>query len=429
MEKTKTTTTARLSKIFLTAIIVSFAVFVFQNIKHASSADCNLLTGDDKDKCEELEKKAKAYQDLIDIKNKQQDTLQRQLDLINLEQSKNQTDITLIRQKSDILNQQISELEIQIVAKENLVKYQRSMLSGLMQSYYEDYQEGVLNIVLINKNFSDILNQSDYVGQASARLKDILATIDAAKTDLEKEQNLLVEEKRENEDLKNQLQDKKDSLSSNEFQKQTLLSKTAGEEAKYQELLAKVEQQKLELFDFGTASNLSDVLGSVSSYSKPPSKYWDNDNFYYQWDSRWANKKIGGTKYLMKDFGCAVTSVAMAYQFSGKNYSPQTILASADFTNQALIYWPSGWVKRTFNSSIVDSKLKEGKVVIVHIKKGSSAGHFVVIHHKPKDFNSINDYVVHDPYFGANLYLGTSRALVGKLGTDSSTTIDQMVIY
>ncbi len=68
----------------------------------------------------------------------------------------------------------------------------------------------------------------------------------------------------------------------------------------------------------------------------------------------------------MKDFGCAVTSVAMAYQFNGKNYTPQTVLSSADFTSQALIYWPAGWKKLAFNSTIVDGQLKNGKVVIVH---------------------------------------------------------------
>ncbi|HEX7586306.1 MAG TPA: hypothetical protein VF390_01590, partial [Patescibacteria group bacterium] len=250
-----------------------------------------------------------------------------------------------------------------------------------------------------------------------------------AKANLEAEQNSLADTKRKNEDLKNQMEDKKYDLQSNENQKQSLLSKTAGEEAKYQELLAKVEQQKLELFDFGTASNLSDVLDSVSSYPKPLSKYWDSSHFYYQWDSRWANKKIGGTKYLMKDFGCAVASVAMAYQFNGKNYTPQAVLANADFTSQALIYWPAGWVKRAFDSGVVDSQLKNGKVVIVHIKKGSSAGHFVVIHHKPSNFKTINDYVVHDPYFGANLYLGTSRALMGAMNPRSGTVIDQMVMY
>lgn len=410
-------------------IILIFAVFVFPNTQKAEGSDCTILTGDAHKQCDDLENKAKAYQDLIDIKNKQQDTLQKQMDLIDLEQSRNQQDLSVINLKATDLSQKIKDLEIQILGKETLIKYQKSILAGLMQSYYEDYQEGVLNIVLINKNFSEVMSQSDYLGQTSARLKDVLATIDATKTDLEKEQNLLVESKRENEDLQNQLQDKKDSLSSNEFQKQNLLSKTAGEEAKYQDLLAKVEQQKLELFDFGAVSNLNDVVGSVSSYKKPDAKYWDNDNFYLQWDSRWANKKIGGTKYLMKDFGCAVTSVAMAYQFKGNNYTPQTVLTSADFTSQALIYWPAGWVKRAFDSGVVDSQLKNGKVVIVHIKKGSSAGHFVVIHHKPSNFKNINDYVVHDPYFGANLYLGTSRALMGAMNPRSGTVIDQMVLY
>ena len=39
------------------------------------------------------------------------------------------------------------------------------------------------------------------------------------------------------------------------------------------------------------------------------------------------------------------------------------------------------------------------------------------------------DYIVHDPYFGPNLYLGTSKALVGKIGVDSKVSVNQMIVY
>lgn len=395
----------------------------------AFSTDCDQLSGDAKAKCEAYDKKIKTNCQMIEIKRKQGNTLEKQMLLIDIEQQKNQIELQKTQAKDADLSQQIADLEQEIKYKENLIKYQQLILAGLMQSYYEYDQEGVLKLVMANKNLSDVFNQGDYIEQSSDRVSEVLSTIKKEKAELQEKYDVLKNKKEESERVKKELEDKKANLQYTENQKQSLLTQTQGEEAKYQKLLARVEAQKSELFDFSTASNLDDVIGSVSSYKKPDSKYWNSDNFFSQRDSRWANKKIGGTKYLMKDFGCAVTSVAMAYQFDGKNYTPQTVLSSAGFTNQALIYWPAGWVKRGFNSSVVDDKLKDGKVVIVHIKKGSSAGHFVVIHHKPSDFKNINDYVVHDPYFGANLYLGTSRALVGKLGTNSSTSIDTMITY
>jgi len=100
-----------------------------------------------------------------------------------------------------------------------------------------------------------------------------------------------------------------------------------------------------------------------------------------------------------------------------------------------LIQWPGAWSPSislassvshgNINWKTVDAALKAGHLVIVFIQKTNGrGGHYVVIHNKDS-----HDYVVHDPYFGPNLYLGTSRALVGKLGADSGTTVNQMIIY
>jgi len=435
MEKTKRKKIVRFKQIFAAAIILILAVFVSQNVRKAESSDCDLLTGDDKKKCEELEKKAAAYQDLIDIKNKQQSTLQKQMDLIDLEQSKNQQDLKIIHSKAEDLSQQIKDLEIQILAKENLIKYQKSILTGLMQSYYEDYQEGVLNIVLINKNFSEVLNQSDYLEQTSARLKDILATIEIAKDELENEQNSLADAKRKSEELKDQLEDKKYSLQSNENQKQSLLSKTQGEEAKYQQLLARVEQQKLELFNFGASGNAADVLASVGKYPKPDSKNWASTSWYFsQRDPRWGNKTIGNSSSLMKDYGCAVSAVSMVFKYHGASIDPGKMSKQPIFYYD-LIKWPTTWspnidlVSSTAHSGVswsaVDKYVKNKQPVIIYIKKTSGGGgHYVVIHGKDS-----KDYIVHDPYFGANLYLGTSNALMGAMNPKSGTVNDQIIVY
>lgn len=381
------------------------------------------------DNCEGLEKKAKIYEDLIKLKNKQQSALADQLDSINSEQAKTLTQLQAAQTQVQTLQQQIDSLEQDIKDKGALMELQKKMLAGFMQSYYEYDQQGVLPVVLANKDFSDVFNQADYLQQSGSKVSTTLAEILAIRQSLRDNQDALKQKKIASDNAKADLIDKKESLQATENQKTNLLAQTQGEEEKYKQLLARVEAQKQELFDFSTASNLDDVVGSVDSYTKPDNKYWDSDNFFSQRDSRWGDAKIGGTKYLMKDFGCAVTSVAMMYQFNGKNYTPKTILSRADFTSQALIYWPDGWKSTSFDAGAVDNQLKDGNVVIVHIKKGSTAGHFVVIHHKPSNYKSINDYVVHDPYFGANLYLGTSRALIGRLGKDGSTTIDKMIIY
>lgn len=419
-------------QLFLTAAIFGLALF---SLVRADDIDCSQLTGDDKKKCEILEEKAEDYQDLIDIKNKQQTTLQKQMEIINTEQARTQAELVVTKSKAEDLTGKIDDLERDISYKEDLISYQKLILVGMMQSYYEYYQQGVLDIVLINRDFSEVLDQADYLEQTSTKVNEILDSIQKSKADLESEQKALEQKKQESERLKQELEHKKQDLLMTESQKQNLLVQTQGEEAKYQQLLSRVEAQKRELFNFSEASNLAEVSASVGNYAKPDSKYWASTSWYFsQKDSRWGDKNIGNSSSLMKDYGCAVTSVSMAFKFAGASIDPGKMAKQKIFYYD-LIKWPASWepdiklassiYHGNINWKTVDKEIADDHPVIVFIKKTNGrGGHYVIIHNKDK-----KDYIVHDPYFGSNLYLGTSRALVGALGANSSTTIDQMIIY
>lgn len=430
--KTKNSRIALFFQLFLTAAVFGLALF---SSVLADDIDCSQLMGDDKKKCEILEKKAEDYQDLIDIKNKQQTTLQKQMQIIDTEQVRTQVELASTKTQAEELEVKISDLERDISYKEDLVSYQRLILIGMMQSYYEYYQQGVLDLVLINRNFSSILNQADYMQQTSMKVNEILDGIQKAKAELESEQNDLEQKKQESEKLKQELEQKKKDLQTSEAQKQNLLTQTQGEEAKYQQLLTRVEAQKKELFNFSEASNLAEVDASVGSYAKPDSKYWASTSWYFsQKDSRWGNKTIGNSSSLMKDYGCAVTSVSMAFKFAGASIDPGRMAKQKIFYYD-LIKWPATWEPDislassishgNINWKTVDKEIAADHPVIVFIRKTNGrGGHYVVIHNKDS-----KDYIVHDPYFGSNLYLGTSRALVGALGANSGTVVDQMIIY
>ncbi|MCX6763151.1 MAG: C39 family peptidase [Candidatus Moranbacteria bacterium] len=426
------------TSILVLAVLI-LLIFIPLKIQAADDLKCSELDGDAKKECKDLEAKAQEYQALIDLKNKQQNTLENQLLLIDLEQKRNQTDFQAAQKAVESLNGQIESLESDINNKEKIVKYQREILTGIVRSYYEEHQQGLLDLVLTEKDFSEVLSQSDYLGQSGVKLKEILAEILEAKTALERERNELVEKKKQHEDVKEKLDIRKEALDNNENQKQSLVVQTQGEEAKYQKLLVRVEEQKLELFDFSSAGNSDEVKASVKNYAKPDSKYWASTSWYYaQTDSRWGDKRIGNSKSLMKDYGCAVTSLAMVFKKQGASVSPSS-LASQKMFYYDLIKWPGSWspdIKLAssighgnINWKTVDSEIAKGNPVIVYIKRSRGGGHYVVIHNVVIHNKDSKDYVVHDPYFGANLYLGTSKSLVGKIGADSSTKVDQMIVY
>lgn len=437
MDKTNKKTENSAKKVVLLVAILGLLLFNSKNAAQGVSCEsaaiisCANLSKDDAIKC--LNKIADECRNLKEIKSQQQDTLQTQLDLINTEQQRNQIELQVTQKKAETVSQQINDLEQQVAEKEKQIQYQKTILVGLMQTYYDYYQQGILNIVLLNKDLSNFFNQSDYIEQSSTKINDVLGSIRDAKNNLEGEQLDLQQKKAEMDRLKGDLQDRNYYLEANESQKQSLIVKTQGEEAKYKDLLAQVERQKLELFDFSSASNLGEVSASVDSYQAPDKKY-STDWYFSQKDSRWADERIGLSSYLMKNYGCAVAAVSMVFRNYGSSIDPGK-LAKQKIFDDALIIWPGSWnpgiilASSTAHSGVswstVDSAIKNNHPVIVYIRKtNGKGGHYVVIYAKDS-----NDYIVNDPYFGPKLYLSTSRALVGKIGADSGTKIDQMIIY
>lgn len=248
--------------------LLSVSYIANKDIRPIQGADCSLST--DKAKCEALEKKAKAYQDLIDIKNKTQISLQNQLAVIDVQQQKTQTELTKTKSETEELSQHIDNLEKEITVQEKTIQYQKGILSGLMQSYYADYQQGLLNIVLAGESFSNILAQSDYIEHSSLKVSDILTSIREGKERLDKQKRELGDKKTEQEKLKIQLEEKNLALQYSETQKQTLLGKTQAEKEKYQNLLDNIENE---------ISSLEQSLsGTINMANLPPDK-----SGYFTW--------------------------------------------------------------------------------------------------------------------------------------------------
>lgn len=399
---------------------------------------CSIYTDSDQydtceKKCEDLNDQIHTYKGILQIKDKQKGLLQSQLDSIDQAQKDTVAGIQNTQKTLEELGRKIDSLDQDIIEKEKTISSQRKILAGLMQSYYEYDQQGTLDVVMADQDFSTTFAQSDNIEQSGVKITDILETITEAKQDLIKNKEEISQKKDAHDQAKQDLLDKKDDLEATESQKQSLLAQTQGEEEKYKQLLANVEEQKKDLFDFSTASNLDEIENSVGSYDKPSSNLASTSWYFSQKDSRWGSKTIGNSKSLMKDWGCAVTSVAMVFRKMGSSIDPGKMAKQKIFYSD-LINWPDSWSPDislassvshgNVSWSTIDSKIKKGIPVIVYIKKTNGGGHYVVITGKDS-----KDYIVHDPYFGPNLYLGTSRSLVGKIGTDSKTSIDQMIVY
>ncbi|MDP1884411.1 MAG: peptidoglycan DD-metalloendopeptidase family protein [Candidatus Moranbacteria bacterium] len=254
----------RTSAVFLAVFGLLF--FTSSKDRTYGATDCD--SANDKVKC--LEKERKNTQELIDIKNKTQLTIKNQLSYIETQQQKNQVELLKTKEKAQDLAQQVADLEREIKDKESLLKYQQLVLGGLIQSYYEYNQGGLLNIVLINQDFSDIFSQSDRIEQSSGRVSEVLKTIRETRAELQDEYDDLKDKKQESEELKSELEDKNLDLQYSENQKQNLLGQTQAEIAKYKELLASIDNEINELEE--------GLSNSVNMANLPPDK-----DGYFTW--------------------------------------------------------------------------------------------------------------------------------------------------
>ncbi len=387
------------------------------------------------EKLEELDEKAQKYREIIEVKQKQQQSLNNQISLMNANIYAVETEIETSKRKIDEFNSQISRKQVEIRDKEEAILSQKKLLGDLLKIFYEYQQQNVLASFLSNETWEPFMSEKDKLAQTGSKIREMLGSVKALKQKLEEEKIELEKNRGELTDLHLDLSEKGSYLENSKNQKSVLLSQTQGEEAKYQKLLEKIEAQKLELLNIDELYATSGL--SADSFDKPDDKYYASLSWFYsQRDPKWANVKIGNSKSLLKDYGCAVSAVAMAFTYQGSSITPKSLAEKDQYFQWDLIAWPQSWKDIDLSSngsrhgnlswSVIDREIGNKNPVIVYIgKSGGKGGHYVVIHHKDKK----GKYVVHDPYFGPNIFLDTSRALVGAMGTKTGTYMDQMIIY
>ncbi len=429
-------------QLYLSIVLVLSALFAQIMVSNAEDESITQLTEaeaekekETQEKIEELQKRAEIYREIIDIKKKQGESLNNQLSITDSNLQQVQTKIEESKEKINDYNSQIMRIGSQIREKEAIIASQRKLLTNLIQSYYQLNQTSLAAVYLSGDNIASFMVTKDRVSQAGDSIKEIVDSIHKMKNDLEIQSEEVAKKKGEIVLEHEKLKDESGDLEAVKRKREALISQTKGEEARYTLLLKRVEDQKQELLDIDQYYATSGI--SADDYPKPSSSSNASLGWYYsQRDPRWADTTIGNTRTLMKSYGCAVAAVAMVSTYHNSPVTPK-VLASQPIYSSDLIRWDLGsWDSKitltssnshgNINWSVIDAQLAKKNPVIVYIKKtNGTGGHYVVIHTKEKT----GKYVVHDPYFGPNIYLDTSKALVGSIGSNSPVIVDQMIIY
>ncbi len=387
----------------------------------------------------ELERQAQEYQQIINQKQKEIKSLNNQIAIFEARIGKLIVEIELTEDEIDQTNLEILQLEYGLDQTANDITDQKNHLAEIIQTIAEYDETTELEMILQSENFSDFFNQIAYLENLQEGVQKRVETLKSLKQKLTQDKQTKEEKKERLEELKEQLTQQKWSLASQRGSKEALLKYTRGEESRYQDMLAHVEAQKRSLLgDINRLRQLkaAELARLKELLEKPPQEYWASTNWYYsQDDPNWGKINIGLTDSKLEDYGCAITSVAMVSTYWGINITPKQ-LAKEKIYYYDLIVWPKRWEDIScincppphtspFDWFRLDRELGAGYPVIVFVRaSGRGAGHYVVVHHKTKD----GRYVVHDPLFGPNIYLDSTRVYISNL-YETTTSLDQMVIY
>jgi len=386
----------------------------------------------------ELEKQAQEYQAVINQKQGEIKSLKNQVAIFNARINKIQIEANITEDDIKRTELEILQLEYGIEQTGDGILSQKDNLAQVIQTIAEFDNISELEMMLDSEDFSDFFNQMTYLDNLQNGVKEKVESLKALKLKLGADKESKEEKKERLEGLKTQLNSQKWSLASQRESREDLLYYTKGEEGKYQEMLANIEEQKKSLL--GDLNRLrqqksAELARLKELQEKPPSGSWASLNWFYtQDDSRWANTTIGISSLSMANYGCAITAVSMIFNYHGTSITPGQLAKEPIYTRGGLIYWPNKWgniqlIKKTYRTAVdwfrIDREIGAGYPVIVRIQAdGRGGGHYVIIHHKTTD----GRYVVHDPLFGANIYLDSSRVYISNL-YETTTSINQMIIY
>ncbi len=383
-----------------------------------------------------IEEKIKTYEKLLEVKRGQQATLSNQMDIIDSQIEETKQEIQKYEKDISLLESQIEQIDLDIADKNKLIEAKENALRILINDLYRKDDRGIIEILLSYSGISSFVQEIAYTEQADQKFLGKLQEINALKKDLETKRAEQDQKKRDMETSRAKGLQTTQYLEGEQGSKERMLEETQGEESKYQEMLKRVEAEKQTILgdlDELSASDAGELNIVQSNQEKPTSGLASTDWYYSQRDSRWGGNNIGFSNTKMSKYGCAVTSIAMVLRYHGIGMDPGILAHQPIFSND-LIVWPDMWqyVKRIGGYShgnidwkTVDNELADHNPVVVFVRaNGRGAGHYVVVHHK----DNKGKYVVHDPYWGPNMYLDSTRENIGTL-YHSSTSVDQMIIY
>jgi len=257
----------------LLLVIVGAGGFALGQVAVYGADSVSQLSSDAKKRADDLQAlddklkaQIKAYENIIELKNRQGATLDDQIKALDAQASKLELEIEENKRKSEALHSDIQSLSSRVAEKTALVDQQKQILSEIMRQYQSQYSSDISPFLLTADESVSYFNQNSWNNDLGDKLSDILSSVKDLREDLVKEQDALENKKKLADTLQSQLSDRNDYLESTKNNKAALLNKTTAEADKYENLVDDLQKQREEI-----DSEIEDIeAGKINSLADLP---------------------------------------------------------------------------------------------------------------------------------------------------------------
>lgn len=154
-----------------------------------------------------------------------------------------QSQIDNTQTQINITNAIINSLTGQITDTTAKINDLNNKLNAAYANLYELSRTSTIEMLVQSKSINDLLNQSQYIQSIQTDLQSNIATATSLNADLTNQKQTSEQQKASLLTLNDQLNQSKSSLSAQKSQKDYLLAKTQGDQAKYAQLLSSLQSE------------------------------------------------------------------------------------------------------------------------------------------------------------------------------------------
>jgi len=195
-----------------------------------------------------LTKQAAQYKGTIAQKQKEAESLNKQITILNNQILRLQTQIKLTGAQISELGLEIGDTNDKIYDTIGKINTNEAVIGELINSINQRDHDTLLTVLVKNQTLSAFMSQVQYSENLNGKLSSILSELKSEKEILLAENDKLTKQRTDYEVLNKKRVTQKSSLDSTIINKASLLKSTKGQEQRYQQLLSETEKKQAEFF-------------------------------------------------------------------------------------------------------------------------------------------------------------------------------------